>query len=218
MGQTIDLGRRIELVPMDPHFHNISIALYRQETGDGPVFLVHSYSNREGARQRVEFVARAMAILGGLEPVPGETRKLRFPCRAEHLFACRRVFLEACKLDPSQPVEPRPLRILDKKSNRTITVTSQGEGVYLLAADGEELDKASRIEAVANGLVKLGQMQVGVSGIDSVGLRLRAGTRCFGRFAAGARLERPGGSARAGDDRLARSFVGAQCSELVMSG
>ena len=51
MGKTIDLGRRIELVPMDPHFHNISIALYRQEAGDGPVFQVHSYSNQEGARQ-----------------------------------------------------------------------------------------------------------------------------------------------------------------------
>ena len=169
MGKTIDLGRRIELVPMDPHFHNISIALYRQEAGDdGPVFQVHSYSNQEGARQRMEFVARAMARLGGLEPVLGETRKLRFPCRAEHPFACRRVFLEACKLDPSQAVEPRPLQILDKKSNRTITVSSQGKGVYLLAADGEEPDKASRIEAVANGLLKLGQMQIGVSGGDSV--------------------------------------------------
>jgi hypothetical protein len=168
MGETIDLGRRIELVPMDPHFHNISIALYRQETGDGPVFLVHSYSNREGARQRLEFVARAMAVLGGLELIPGETRKLRFPCRAEHAFACRRVFLEACKLDPNQPIEPRPLQILDKKSNRTITVSSQGHGIYLLAADGEELDKASRIEAVAKGLLKLGQMQVGVTGGDSV--------------------------------------------------
>ena len=60
MGETIDLGRRMELVPMDPHFHNISLALYRQEDGDGPVFQVHSYSNREGARQRVESVARAM--------------------------------------------------------------------------------------------------------------------------------------------------------------
>jgi len=168
MGETIELGRRIELVPMDPHFHNISIALNRQASGSGPVFQVHSYSNREGARQRVEFVARAMALLGGLELVPGETCKLRFPCRAEHLFACRRVFLEACKVDPSQPVEPRPLQILDKKSNRTITVTSQGNGIYRLAADGEELDKASRIEAVANGLMKLGQIQVGVSGADSV--------------------------------------------------
>ena len=67
MGETIDLGRRMELVPMDPHFHNISIALYRQVGGNGPVFLVHSYSKRDGTRQRVEFVARAMAILGGLE-------------------------------------------------------------------------------------------------------------------------------------------------------
>jgi hypothetical protein len=47
-------------------------------------------------------------------------------------------------------------------------VSSRGDGVYLLAADGEELEKTSRIEAVANGLLKLGQMQVGVSGSDSV--------------------------------------------------
>lgn len=168
MGETLDLGRRIELVPMDPHFHNISIALYRQDAGDGPVFQVHSYSNRDGTRQRVEFIARAMLVLGGLEPVRGETRKLRFPCRAEHPFACRRVFLEACKLDPSQPLAPRPLQILDKKSNRTVTVTSAGNGAYRLAADGEESDKASRIGAVANGLLKLGQMQVGLSDGDSV--------------------------------------------------
>ena len=168
MGETIDLGRRMELVPMDPHFHNISIALYRQVGSHGPVFLVHSYSKRDGTRQRVEFVARAMAILGGLELVPGESLQLRFRCRAEHPFACRRVFLEACKLAPTQPIEPRPLQILDKKSNRTITVTSQGNGVYLLAAGGEELDKASRIAAVTNGLMKLGEMQVHLSGGDSV--------------------------------------------------
>src|SRR4030095_17074599 len=110
MGKTIDLGRRIELVPMDPHFHNISIACYRQDPGNGSVFLVHSYSNLEGAQQRVEFVARAMAVLGGLEPVPGETRKLRFPCAPETPFACRRVFLEVCKLDPTQPIELRRLQ------------------------------------------------------------------------------------------------------------
>jgi hypothetical protein len=167
MGETIDLGRRIELVPMDPHFHNISIALYRQERSDGPVFLVHTYNKREGAGTRVEFVARAMSLLGGLEAVAGETRKLRFPCHAEHQLACRRVFLEACKLDPALPVAPRPLQILDKKSNRTVTVTSQGNGVYVLSADGDELDRAARIGAVANGLLKLGQMQVGVSGDDS---------------------------------------------------
>ena len=30
MGQTLDIGKRIELVPMDPHFHDITIALYQQ--------------------------------------------------------------------------------------------------------------------------------------------------------------------------------------------
>ena len=32
MGQTVDIGKRIELVPMDSHFHDITIALYQQGT------------------------------------------------------------------------------------------------------------------------------------------------------------------------------------------
>ena len=37
MPQTLDLGERIELVSMDPHFHDISIGLYRQDDG-GPAY------------------------------------------------------------------------------------------------------------------------------------------------------------------------------------
>ena len=44
MGRTVDIGRRIELVSMDPHFHNISIGLYRQSRPAGPEFLIHTYS------------------------------------------------------------------------------------------------------------------------------------------------------------------------------
>lgn len=159
MGLTTDLGHRIELVSMDPHFHQISIALYRQDSGEGPVFLVHSYSQKQGTRWRLEFIARAMVVLGGLEPLPAEDLKLRFPCRFEHPLACRRVFLEACKLDPQLPLETRPLSIQDKKSNRTLRASSLGNGLYELAADGPEEEKASRIAAVANGLVKLAQLE-----------------------------------------------------------
>ena len=168
MGRTTDLGRRIELISMDPHFHNISIALYRQEVGGSPTFTVQSYSGKEGSQQRLQFVMRAMTLLAGLEFVPDQTDKLQFPCHAEHLLACRRAFLEVCKLDPALPIEKRPLTILDKKSNRTITVNSISGGVYHLTADGEETDKANRIVAVANGLVKLGQMQVSDSNGDRV--------------------------------------------------
>jgi hypothetical protein len=165
VGVTTDLGRRIELVSMDPHFHNISIGLNRQESPGGPVFLVHSYSGKEGALERLDFVVRAMATLGGLEALPAEPRKLRFSCGAGHLLAVRRVFLEACKLEQGVPVDPRPLWILDKKSGRTISLAALGSGAYLLEADGGDQDKASRIAAVANGLMKLGQMQ-GVESSD----------------------------------------------------
>ena len=38
MGQILDIGRRIELVPMDVHFHDITIGLYRQENAQGTTF------------------------------------------------------------------------------------------------------------------------------------------------------------------------------------
>ena len=159
MGLTVDLGRRIELVSMDPHFHNISIGLYRQQRGGKPEFLVHTYSGIEGAQQRLKFIARAMAILGGMESTSGGPQELRFPCGSEHHLAARRVFLEACKLDPNNPVNPRPLTILDKKSGRNITAASLGGGVYHLTADGEAEGRANRISAVAGGLVKLAEMR-----------------------------------------------------------
>ena len=48
MRRVVDIGRRIELIPIDPHFHDITIGLYRQQTVDAttgkdfPVFLVHT--------------------------------------------------------------------------------------------------------------------------------------------------------------------------------
>src|SRR5262245_12625370 len=123
MARTVDIGERLELVPMDPHCRNISLALYRQQSDAGSQFCVHSYSGLEGVRQRVEFVARAMGVLGGMD---SSSHHLRFPCQAEHRMAVRRVFLEACKLQSEETLRVRPLTILDKKSNRTITVTSLG--------------------------------------------------------------------------------------------
>jgi hypothetical protein len=158
MALTTDIGERLELVPMDPHCRNISLALYRQQSKSGSEFLVHTYSGLEGGQQRVEFVARAMSILGGMEPAPQDPLRLWFPCHAEHRMAVRRIFLEACKLRSEETLGSRPLAIWDKKSNRTVTVTSLGKGMYGLIADGEEEGKASRISAVAGGLMKLGEM------------------------------------------------------------
>ncbi|MCC7264863.1 MAG: hypothetical protein IT369_20285 [Candidatus Latescibacteria bacterium] len=154
MGKTADLGRRVELVPMDPHFHDITIALYQQVTSTGPRYLVHSYSGRPGVAARLAFVAGAMAVLGGMEAVG--VQLLRFPCGAAHELACRRAFLEACKLDPVHELAVRPLSFFDKKSGCQIQITSLGGGAYRVALEGGD---ESRAAAVAAGLVKLGQLE-----------------------------------------------------------
>ena len=153
MGQTLEIGSRIELVPMDPHFNDISIGLYRQE---GPAYRVHTYSPIEGATERIDFVTGAMLLLGDMART--SEGLLHFSCGAAHELAVKRLFLEACKLPPTGEVAPRPMQVFDKKSNGNISATSQGEGVYHLAGDGDDKRLSRRIEAVAGGLVKLAEL------------------------------------------------------------
>ena len=157
MTRTRDLGIRIELVSMDPHFHDITIALYRQDHAGRPEYLVHSYSGLEGASQRIESLRRSMAILGHLEQV-GD--RLHFACASAHQAAARRTFLETAKLAPDVSAAPRPLTVLDKKSGRNITATSLGDGRYQITADGLEDGKAARIDGVVGGLVKLAEVEL----------------------------------------------------------
>ena len=163
MRRIVDIGRRIELVPIDPHFHDITIGLYQQcsvDTTTGketPLFLVHTYSHVAGATDRIEEVRQAMQVLGGM--LKTAAGLLYFPCGRAHPAACRRVFLEACKLAPGTRVEQRPLWTLDRKSRLTITVDSVGNGVYSVTADGEGRGAARRIAAIAGGLAKLGEME-----------------------------------------------------------
>jgi hypothetical protein len=156
MASTLDLGRRIELVSMDPHCSNITIGLYEQPGGNGPEYVVHSYSGRPESQARLEFIRRAMQVLGGLELCQG---RLRFPCAAKHQLAVRRTFLEACKQAPDAAVSPRPAAILDKKLNGTVSAHSLGDGIYELASDGPPDASSARLEAIAGGYRKLAETE-----------------------------------------------------------
>ena len=164
MGRLLELGERLELVSMDPHFHDISISLYRS-TGEGGAsgFLAHSYSTREGAAERLGFVMRAMAVMGGMGPAPGQPERLAFACGAAHKAAVKRLFLEACKRETGADIEVQPMRIYDKKNDLTIAATAVGGGGYRIAAvDGEGNDKAAqRVDGVTRGLIKLAELEPG---------------------------------------------------------
>ena len=164
MGRLLELGERLELVSMDPHFHDISISLYRS-TGEGGAsgFLAHSYSTREGAAERLGFVMRAMAVMGGMGPAPGQPERLAFACGAAHKAAVKRLFLEACKRATGAEVAAQPMRIYDKKNDLTIGADAVGGGRYRLAVvDGEGNDKAAqRVDGVTRGLIKLAELEPG---------------------------------------------------------
>ena len=159
MSRVLDLGLRIELVSMDPHFHDISISLYRRADEVGACgFLAHSYSGKEGADGRIGFVMRAMTALGGMHPALGQPGRLAFACGAEHRAAAKRLFLEACKLATGSDIEARPMRIYDKKNDLTINAASLGGGLYRLEADVGGDKVARRVDGVTRGLVKLAEM------------------------------------------------------------
>ena len=156
---------------MDGHFHDITLALYRQPTAAGPAFLVHSYSSLDGAANRIEDVRSLMTTLGGLRPSAEAPGLLAFPCGEEHGLAVRRLFLEACKSGSPGEAGPPSLSTVDRKSGLTIVAEPLGEGQYRVEAVGEagENDRSRRVGVIVNGLMKLGEMRRVEGAEDCVG-------------------------------------------------
>jgi len=169
MARILDLGARVELTAIYPHFHDISIGLYKHTNEGGQVqFQVHSYSARPGVDNCLRHVAASMVLLGGMEAAGGNGHTVRFGCGGSHVKACRRVFIEACKVPPGEALQAKPLEIFDKKTERKITLEKLSDKeAFRVTADGVEDGKARRIAAVAGGLVKLADLSH-VEGEDSL--------------------------------------------------
>jgi hypothetical protein len=149
-----DLRRRVELVPMDGQAADITVALYLLE--DGRTAIVHSYASTPTAAARLEWLAAAMRTLADMA---GEGSAVTFACGAWHERAARRAFLDAAKLDPSQPVAARPLATHDPRTNQEVTVHPQGGGTYRITSVAADPGAPSRASAVADGFVKLAEVE-----------------------------------------------------------
>ena len=159
MGMTQEIGQRVEIVNMDA-FHEITIALYQQQAGSKPVYLVHSYSSMNGANERVEFVARGMSVLGGMDFVDNGAKKLCFSCAHAHLSAVKLLFLRSCNVDQSVAPEILPLTLFDKKSEQKLSAGSLGSGVYELTASGTDEKQIKHVQAIRDFMVKRVSMEV----------------------------------------------------------
>jgi hypothetical protein len=170
----MQLGRRIELQSMDPHFHDITIGLYEQTPEPGLVsFLAHSYSGLDGVEGRLQRIIDAMLVIGGMSRHGNDGRRLRHACGQAHRFATRRLFTEACKLKPGAAPETRPLAVADKTTGRNIKIVRADGGTYLVTADGLDEGRAQRIGAIGRGLSRLAQMEL--IGEDAARVRFACG-------------------------------------------
>ena len=159
MGKTRDLGRRIELHSMDVHCHDISLGLYCRDVDGVPHFLVHTYSDVDGAAQRVSFLRQALMVMIGLEESSQTPGWLRFSCGTIHERALKRAFLDLCKLETGAPLAAKPLPAFDKKADEDLTAASLGKGIYRMESPEGSEKGAKRAAALTRGFLKVCEMQ-----------------------------------------------------------
>ncbi len=158
-------GRCVELVPMDPHFHNITVGLYEK---DG-VLTVWTYSRKPGVEDRIEKIRDQLCKLGGLVPVEGSRNQLRFPCGQLHSRPLKFLMPQAVEKDPDFAHPTGEMVIKDTRSPLTLKLTphhSENRWVYQVSALGKARNAPFRLRAIVVGFRKYGEMeQVGNFGV-----------------------------------------------------
>ena len=153
-----ELGDCLELVPMDPHFRNISVGLYYK---DG-YCSVWSFSRADGTAERLREIRDQMARLGGVQPVDdGDGNKFIFPCGIIHARPVKFLLTQAVTKAPDFAHPDGPMRIKDSKSDLIITAApvKSGDGwAYEVSGEGEIRNPALRLRMIVAGFMRYGEM------------------------------------------------------------
>ena len=159
-------GRCVELVPMDPHFHNITVGLYEK---DG-IFTVWTYSRKLGVEDRIERIRDQLCNLGGLVAVEGTRNQVRFPCGLLHFRPMKFLMPQAVEKPPDYAHPTGEMVLKDTRSPLTLKLTphySEDRWVYQISAQGEARNAPFRLRAIVMGFRKYGEMeQVGNFGVS----------------------------------------------------
>ncbi len=152
------LGRCLELVSMDPHFHDVTVGLYYR----GTHVTIWSFSKVPGIEGRIEQIRDRLVAMGGLAPVEGTHDQAVFPSDAIFEKPLRFLFTEAVEKDPSLAPPDGPITSPDTKSRLTFTVTGaqvDDKYVYTVTAEGEAPRPQIRIRAVVGGFMRYGECE-----------------------------------------------------------
>ena len=149
-------GRCLELVTMDPNFHEITVGLYVKDE----VATVWTFSKTPGVEDRLEQIRGQLVRLGGMEPVAGTHNQVRLSCGQIHEQPLRFLIRQAVEKPPDQA--PPEGRVKDLRSGLMLGFEvgeADGLWIYRITAEGEARNKSMRIRAATNGFVRYGQME-----------------------------------------------------------
>ena len=130
-----ELGNCIELVSMDPHFHNISVGLFRK----GDLLTIFSFSNKELIEKRIKVIRDRCCLLGDLSPVENTNNQMLLDADINLDTPIKFMFTEAVEKD--KKISPNtPIQSPDTKTNlkfRIVSDTSNNITNYTVSAEGQ---------------------------------------------------------------------------------
>ena len=147
------LGSCIELVSLDPHFHDVSIGLFIK---DG-VMTISSYSTFDGIDARIEQIRDRCARLGDVEVVEGTTDQLRLISDLYLDRALRFMFIAAVEKDPATEFPSGRITAPDTKTKLTFVIEGaeeDGAYVYTVSTEGEAERAEMRVRAAVGGFMR----------------------------------------------------------------
>ena len=151
-------GECLELVPIDPHFHDITVGIYRK----GEILTVWTFSQKPGVKGRIRQIRDHLVNLGGLVAVENNYNQAHFPCDTVHAKPLKFLLNLVVEKDPDYRHPTGPLSIQDTKTDLTLVVeTSEQEGrwIYQISAQGDPEKIPWRLPAVQRGFLRYGEME-----------------------------------------------------------
>ena len=151
-------GKCMELISMDPNFHEITIGLYVKD-GIGTVW---TFSGKPGVEKRVEEIRAQLVELGDMIPVEGTHNQAKFPDGEMYDRPLRFLLRQAVEKPYGTRHPEGRIEIKDLRSPLQIIATpeqSDGRWIYRVTAEGEYKNPKVRVRAVTQGFVRYGEME-----------------------------------------------------------
>ena len=151
-------GKCLELIPSDPHFHEISVGLYAK---DG-IYTVWSFSRKAGGDGRLRQIRDQLALLGGMAHVETSPIQVSFPCGNPHLRPLKFLLNQAVGKSPDYTAPQGSMSIKDTRSSLILNDSGEEQDdryVYHVSGEGDAANGPLRLRAVVAGFVRYGEME-----------------------------------------------------------